>query len=209
MTPSQHRYTPAEYLAYERGVETKNEFIAGRIVAMSGVSRTHSLINSNLIRILGTQLRERPCEGHASRMRVKIPACAVYTYPDLLVVCGESQLEDAEQDTLLNPTLIVEVVSPATSAYDRGDKFHYYSALPSLQAYLLIAEDQVLLEHFARTGDSWLLTYTSDPTAVVQLPTIGCSIPVAEVYKDVPLPAEPPSYATPDGPIFTPDMDVR
>src|SRR4051794_10329154 len=106
----QHHYTPEEYLAYERQAECKSEYIAGQIVAMSGASRAHNLINVNLSRVLSTQLLDGPCEVYVGDMRVKVSAQGMYTYPDLAVVCGEPQLEDAQVDTLLNPTLIVEVL---------------------------------------------------------------------------------------------------
>ncbi|HMA36345.1 MAG TPA: Uma2 family endonuclease [Chloroflexia bacterium] len=182
------RYTPEEYLAHERQADYKSEYIAGQIVAMSGVSREHSLINMNLARVLSTQLLDRPCEAHASDLRVKVSAQGLYTYPDITVVCGEPQWEDAQVDTLLNPTLIVEVLSPSTEAYDRGAKFGYYRALPSLQEYLLVAQDRMLVEHFVRADAGWLLT---DPAAVIQLPAIGCTLPLAEVYRKVVLPADP------------------
>ena len=201
---SQHRYTPEEYLAYERGVEERNEYIAGQIVAMSGAGHAHSLIKGNLLALLHYQLRDSPCEIYASMMRVKIPACAVYTYPDLTAVCDEPQLEDSYEDSLLNPTLIIEVLSPATELYDRKAKFGYYRQLPSLQEYLLVAQDQRRIEHFVRAEGGWLLTEPEDP-AVLHLPSIGCTVPVAEVYRKVrlplnPTPAEPPPDAL-GGPI--------
>lgn len=191
---AQPRYTQEEYLAYERGVETRNEYIAGQIVAMSRSNHDHSLINGNLLALLHYQLRDRPCEVLGSRMRVKIPACDVYTYPDLLVVCAKPQLEDAYRDTLLNPTVLVEVLSPATEVYDRGVKFGYYRQLPSLQEYLLVAQDQILIEHFVRAEGGWLLTEPADP-AVLHLPSIGCSVPLGEIYRKV---AIPPAAAAAD-----------
>jgi Uma2 family endonuclease len=187
----QRHYTAAEYLAAERTAPYKSEYIAGQIVAMSGVSREHSLITGNLFRVLSTQLLDGPCEIHASDLRVKVSARGMYTYPDLVVVCGEAQFEDAQVDTLLNPTLIVEVLSPSTEAYDRGAKFGYYRQLPSLREYLLVAQDQVLLEHFAREDGGWLLTAVTDPTSTLRLPAIGCEVPVAEVYRRVDLPPDP------------------
>lgn len=177
--------TPEEYLAHEREVEYKSEYIAGQVVAMSGVSREHSLINSNLIRVLSSQLLDQPCEVHASDMRVKVSARGMYTYPDIAVVCGDAQYEDDQVDTLLNPTLIVEVLSPSTEAYDRGAKFGYYRQLPSLQEYLLVAQDQMLVEHFVREEGGWLLTETRDPGAVVRLPSIGCEAQLAEIYRKI------------------------
>ncbi|HMA36331.1 MAG TPA: Uma2 family endonuclease [Chloroflexia bacterium] len=195
-----HRYTPEEYLAHERQAAYKSEYLAGQIVAMSGVSRAHSLINTNLAWVLSSQLRDRPCEVHASDMRVKVTAQGLYTYPDIAVVCGPAQWEDAQVDTLLNPTLIVEVLSPSTEAYDRGAKFGYYRALPSLQEYLLVAQDKVLVEHFVRAGDGWLLTATTDLGAVVSLPAIGCAVPLAEIYHQVGVLATPDAAPPPPSP---------
>jgi Uma2 family endonuclease len=184
--PVRQRYsTPEEYLAHEREAAYKSEYIAGQVVAMSGVSREHSLINGNLFRVLSSQLLDRPCEVHASDMRVKVSARGLYTYPDIAVVCGDTQYEDDQVDTLLNPTLIVEVLSPSTEAYDRGVKFGYYRQLPSLREYLLVAQDRMLVEHFVREDDGWLLTETTDPGAVVRLPSINCEVPLAEIYRKI------------------------
>src|SRR5438270_3295621 len=114
----------------------------------------------------------------------------MYTYPDIAVVCGDAQFEDDQVDTLLNPTLIVEVLSPSTEAYDRGAKFGYYRQLPSLREYLLVAQDQMLLEHFVREDDGWLLTETTGPDAVVHLPSINCAVALAEVYRKVVFPVD-------------------
>src|SRR4051794_10114154 len=189
----QKEYTPEEYLAYERQARYKSEYIAGQIVAMSGVSREHARINWNLTQVLGPQLQGRRCEAYTSDMRVKVSARGMYTYPDLVVVCGEAQFEDAQVDTLLNPTVIIEILSPSTEAYDRGAKFGYYRALPSLQEYVLVAQDQMLIEHFVRAGDEWRFSATSDPAAVVRLPAIGCALPLAEVYDQVSLASDPPA----------------
>ena len=197
MTPPipQQRVTPEEYLAHERAAEVKSEYIAGQIYAMSGAGRAHGLINMNLSRLLSTQLGDQPCEAFASDMRVKVSAARLYTYPDLVVVCGEPLFEDAQVDTLLNPTLIVEVLSPSTEAYDRGAKFAYYRQLPSLREYLLVAQDRILLDHFLRDEAGWRFTSAADPTAVATLPAIGCALPVAEVYHKVAFAAEPPPAA--------------
>ncbi len=181
----QSRYSAAEYLAYERETDTKSEYIAGQIVAMSGSSLAHNRINVNLLRILSTQTLDGPCETFSGDMRVKVTAQGMYTYPDLSMVCGEPQFEDTQVDTLLNPTLIIEVLSPSTERYDRGAKFGYYRALPSLQAYLLVAQDRMLVEQFVRDGDGWRLTVVSDPAAGLPLPAIGCTLPLAEVYRRV------------------------
>jgi Uma2 family endonuclease len=188
----QRRCTPEEYLTYERQAEYKNEYIDGRIVSVNGANRWHSSIAGNLVMALDSQLRDGRCEAYLSRMRVKVPACRAYIYPDFVVVCGVPQFEDVERDTLLNPTLIIEIFSPETEAYDRGAKFGYYRGLPSVQEYLLIAQDEMLIDHFVRIGDAgeiWGFTSTTDSAAVVQLRAIGCELPVAEVYRRVSFPA--------------------
>jgi Uma2 family endonuclease len=184
-------YTAEEYLALERQAPYKSEYVAGQIVAMSGASRAHSLITGNLFRVLSGQLLDRPCEAHASDLRVKVSARGLYTYPDIVVVCGDAQFEDAAVDTLLNPTLIVEVLSPSTEAYDRGAKFGYYRQAPSLREYVLIAQDRMLVEQYVRADAGWLLTETSDPAARVEFPAIGCAAPLSEIYRKVALTATP------------------
>jgi Uma2 family endonuclease len=120
------RLTPDEYLAIERSAELKSEFCAGEMFAMAVASPPHVLITSNVNRELGTQLKKRPCRVYSSDLRVEVSQTGLYTYPDVVVVCGEQQFDDERGDTLLNPTLIVEVLSTTTAAYDRGDKFDHY-----------------------------------------------------------------------------------
>ena len=129
-----------EYLAFERQSEIKHELVDGEIVAMSGAGRAHGRISWNLTLALGTQLEDRGCEGFAGDMRVHVPVTDRYTYPDLVVACGEAQFEDAELDTLLNPVLIAEILSPSTEDKDRGTKLFQYRSIPSLQAILLVAQ---------------------------------------------------------------------
>src|SRR5712692_10164216 len=137
--PMKQRVTPEEYLARERDAEHKSEYFDGEIFAMAGGSPQHSAIIFNVNGLLFPQLRGGPCRGFNSDMRVKVSETGLYTYPDLVVLCGEPQFDDEHQDTLLNPTLIVEVLSPTTKAYARGDKFSHYRWLESLQEYLLVA----------------------------------------------------------------------
>lgn len=188
---STRRYTPEEYLALERRAEYKSEYIDGVIVAMSGVSRHHDRISLDVLVSLNVQLRDGPCDIFTSAMRVKNLVSGRYTYPDVSVVCGEPQFEDDELDTLLNPTLIVEVLSPSTEANDRGDKFASYRLLPSLQAYVLIAQDRPSVEHYQRQGEQWLLTAVTDLDGRVPLPAIGCELSLREVYRRVRFPGPP------------------
>lgn len=176
-----------EYLALERESDEKHEYWGGQMVAMAGASRVHSLICWNVATALGPQIRDRGCEGYVSDMRVRIPASRRYVYPDLTVVCGEPVFEDAELDTLTNPTLIVEVLSPSTEERDRGLKLFAYRGIESLRVCLLVAQDRTWIEHWQRQGDgSWRVVEITDPKAVVDLPEIGARLPVAEVYANVP-----------------------
>ncbi len=182
----QPRLTPQQYLARERQAETKSEYLRGEMFAMAGASREHNLIAGNVNRELGSQLRERECEVYQSDMRVKVSPTGLYTYPDVTVVCGEPEFEDAEVDTLLNPKVLVEVLSPSTADYDRGGKFTHYRRLPSLQEYVLISQDRPLVEHYVRQGkDEWLLTEQSSLQDPLILPSIQCQLPLSEIYRKV------------------------
>lgn len=188
MSKPKPRLTAAEYLAIERQAAGRSEFLDGETFAMSGASRRHNLICVNVAAELRNQLRDRPCEVYAADMRVKVAATGLYTYPDVVVVCGEPEFEDAELDTLLNPTLLVEVLSKSTADYDRGGKFEHYRRLPSLREYLLVAQDRPQLAHYVRHGDaSWLLSEATDPAGRMDLPSIGCTLNLGEVYAKVTL----------------------
>ena len=176
----------AEYLAAERAAETKSEFFDGEMFAMAGTTKIHARIVMNLSRELSARLKGRTCEPFATDLRVKVEANGLYTYPDLVVVCGEQHFEDDQLDSLLNPTLIVEVLSESTERYDRVKKFDLYRALPSLQEYVLVSQSEPRVEQFLRqpNGD-WNLRVTTDPAALVTLPSIACEIPFAEIYDRV------------------------
>lgn len=178
------KLTPEEYLAFERASDTKHEYFDGEIVAMTGASRNHNRIVSSAIATLYSQVRGRPCDVLANDMRVKT-GDGIYTYPDISIVCGEAQFEDKEIDTLLNPTVIIEVLSPSTEKYDHGEKFRHYRTLESLQEYVLIAQDGVHLEHYARQGEQWLLTDIDSADAVLTLQSIDCKLVVSDVYEKV------------------------
>lgn len=178
--------TPEEYLATERKAETKSEYINGEIVAMTGVSRAHNLIGVNLTREISKQLQGRPCEGYSNDMRVMVPSTRLYTYPDLVVVCGEPQFEDDNFDTLLNPTLIIEVLSESTEGYDRGKKFGFYRTIQSLAEYLLVAQDEHRIEQYAKQSDGrWLLSEYRSTEDVAELASIQCRLALKEVYDKV------------------------
>jgi Uma2 family endonuclease len=179
------RMTEAEYLAFERQSEGKHEYIDGQVIAMVGASRAHNLICVNLLRIISTHLRGKDCEVYSSDMRVKI-ATKKYTYPDVTIVCGEAQFADDEFDMLLNPTIIIEVLSTTTEAYDRGKKFKSYRQLDSLQEYILVAQDSPLIErHFIQQGGIWSFVEVEGIDSSVELASIACKLPFAEVYERV------------------------
>jgi len=178
--------TPEEYLKLERTSEQKHEYFRGEIFAMGGASARHVLIVGNVAAELRNQLRDRTCTVYSADLRVSVSPDGLYTYPDVIVVCGDPQFIEAELDTLTNPTLIVEVLSESTKNYDRGEKFEQYRQIPSFGEYLLIAQDKIHVEHYLRQNDgSWILTETNDPGAVIELVSINCRLSVTEIYAKV------------------------
>jgi len=186
LSPDSSRLTVAEYLERERRSEGKSEFLNGEIFAMTGASRPHNLISLNVGAELRVQLKQRPCEVYVSDMRVKVSVTGLYTYPDVVVACGEPTFEDAEVDTLLNPVLLVEVLSRTTADYDRGEKFEHYRRLPSLREYLLVAQHRRQVMQYVRQADNaWLLTETGESGDSLYLPSLDCHLLLAEVYAKV------------------------
>ena len=178
--------TREEYLAFERASDTRHEYVAGEVVAMTGASRRHSLIQSATLTSLNLQLWGRPCEVHGSDLRVKIAALGIYTYPDITVVCGEPILEDNERDTLLNPLVLIEILSPSTERYDRRLKFQRYRHIPSFREYLLIAQDRPRVERYTRLeDDTWPLVVHEGLNAAVTLDTLGCTLALGDIYHRV------------------------
>lgn len=187
--PAEHFITAADYLALERQAETKSEYLNGYIYAMSGASKEHNTIVFNLARRIGNQLDGKPCRGYVNDMRVKVSPTGLYTYPDVIVVCGEPRFEDEQFDTLLNPKVIIEVLSESTEKYDRGDKFAHYQTLESLTDYLLVAQNQPYIEHFQRQADgAWRYSAAQGLEAEIDIPAIGCVLRLAEVYERVTFP---------------------
>jgi|SRR5882724_9623716 len=187
MSEPHRRLSLEEYLALERQSEAKHEFLNGEIFAMTGASLQHNRIVRNVAGILYSQLLGRPCEAFIGDMRLRVEATGLHTYPDIVVVCGEPRLTDAELDTLLNPTLIVEVLSSSTEAYDRGKKFAHYRTIESLAEVVLISQEPVEVERFSRQpeGGGWLLLEANRLEDRLPLPSIGCELPLAAVYERV------------------------
>jgi Uma2 family endonuclease len=180
--------TPEEYLAIERQAETKSEYFNGEMFAMVGSSREHNLIAVNIAGELRQQLKGRPCETYTSDMRVRVPATGLYTYLDVVIVCGAPEFDDDHVDTLINPTLIVEVLSESTESYDRGKKFGHYRSIESLVEYLLVAQDEYRVEQFVKQTDGrWLLSDVRSLEGTVELTSIQCTLRLKEVYDRIAL----------------------
>ena len=184
----QPRLTPKEYLTLERTAEYKSEYLAGEIFAMAGASERHVSIVANLMYILVGQLKGRPCKAYSNDLRLKVSLTGLYTYPDIIVICGASLFADEQKDTLLNPTVLIEVLSESTEAYDRGKKFDHYRTLASVSDYLLVSQDQHKIEHFVRQADNrWLFSAHTALDDVVEVTSIACTLPLQDVYDKVEL----------------------
>jgi len=177
--------TPQEYLARERRAETKSEYLGGEVFAMGGGSPQHNQISVNTSGELRQRLRDGDCIVYSSDQRVKVSATGLYTYPDVTVVCGEPEFDDDKKDTLLNPKVLFKVLSPSTEDYDRGGKFKHYRTLPSLQEYVLISQDYPLVEHYIRNQDQWIFTEIDSLQETLLFPSLGCELPLAEIYLKV------------------------
>jgi Uma2 family endonuclease len=176
--------SPEEYLATERQAEYKSEYVDGVIYALVGSSKRHNLITGNVIAELNTRLRKSPCEVYPSDMKVRVPDSRKFFYPDVSVVCNESRFADDERDVLLNPVLIVEILSESTAAFDRGKKFQSYQQIESLQEYLPVSQDECVVEHFLRQeNDHWLYTKMSGLEGTLELPTVGCRLALRDIYN--------------------------
>jgi Uma2 family endonuclease len=194
-----HRLTEAEYLEIERRAELKSEFLDGEMFAMSGGTSSHSLIASNMIRAIGNQLKGCPCVVYTSDMRVKVQPSGLYTYPDLSVACGQREFEDEHEDTLLNPAVVVEILSDSREAYDRGQKFAFYRQVPSLRECLLVNQHEPLMDQYVRQeSGQWLLRDVAGLQGKLSLPSVGITIDMAEVYADIAFKPGPRPHERPD-----------
>lgn len=175
-----------EYLLFERASQTKHEYYNGRVYAMTGAKAAHNLIAGNTLAALHRQLRTKPCQVYPSDMRVKVVKTGLNTYPDVVVVCGQPQFSDSVQDTLLNPVVIIEVLSASTERYDRGMKFQNYRTIDTLRDYILIAQDHYHIEHFSRQDSgAWVLQEATESTTGIYIPSIDCELNIQDVYEKV------------------------
>ena len=199
---AQTHLTPEEYIALERKAipdadTVRSEYVRGEIIAMSGASREHNLITNNISGELRNLLKSSGCETYANEMRVSTPTTTSYFYPDVVVVCEEPRFEDDVFDILLNPIILVEVLSDSTEAYDRGEKFSHYRHLVSLQEYILVSQDKVLVERYRRekkhgtapvTTKDWIFTAFQALEDILPLTAIQCELPLQEIYERVTFP---------------------
>jgi Uma2 family endonuclease len=179
--------TEEQYLAIERRAESRNEFYNGEMFALAGASRRHNMVVTNLVISLGTQLLDRLCNVYSSDMRVRVTNTGLYTYPDVVVTCGEEEFADEEQDTLLDPLVIFEVLSDSTEAYDRGKKFEHYQPIGSLSTYVLVTQDAPRIERYVRqeSGRTWTYTESHETDALFGIEAIGCELDLEDVYAKV------------------------
>jgi Uma2 family endonuclease len=181
-----HWISPEEYLAAERLAETKSEYLDGQVFAMSGASLKHNLIVGNLVGMLHAQLAGRDCSALPSDMRLRVPISKYFTYPDVTVVCGKPQLQDEHFDILLNPTVLIEVLSDSTERYDRGRKAKHYRRIESLEEYLLVAQNEPRIEQYRRQSDrAWVFTEAFGLEERVALTSIACALDLRDVYQRV------------------------
>lgn len=187
-TQPSHYITREEYLAIERAAETKSEYWDGVMYAMAGARRGHNLITMNAGASLHQQVRGRKCEVYSNDMRVLTPQ-GLYTYPDVAVACGEPKFEDDVEDTLVNPVLIIEVLSRSTPVFDRGRKFEMYRAIPSLREYLMLSSERVHAELYIRQRNGeWVLRDASRLEDELELEYCGCRLKLADLYENVTFP---------------------
>ena len=178
--------TPEEYLERELESEEKNEYFNGEVFAIARPSARHTWIVANVIGSFWQQLKGKPCRVSSSELRLRVTPTGLYTYPDVMVICGNVEVAPEQKDTVLNPVVIVEVLSPSTQDYDRGQKFQHYRTLPSLIDYLMVAQDEPRVEHWTRQSENrGLLSDFAGLGQVIPLASIDCILPLAQVYDKI------------------------
>jgi len=178
--------TEQEYLALDRVADRRSEYHDGQMFLMSGASNEHNLIVGEVIRNIGNTLVNSPCNVYPSDMRIQIPGRRNYVYPDVSVVCAEPQFDDKRSEILLNPNLIIEVLSPSTQHFDRGKKFDLYRRIPSLQEYVLIAQNEPRAVAYRRQADEiWVFSEAHGLDGNIHLHSVGCDLDLKEVYRKI------------------------
>jgi Uma2 family endonuclease len=183
-------FTPEEYLELEVKADYKSQYVAGEIFAMAGAQPWHIKVTFNLVGMLYNRFRGRSCDAFFNEMRVRVKAGDLYTYPDVMALCGEPEFETtANPHSLLNPQVIFEVLSPSTEAFDRGDKFARYRLLESLTDYVLVSSERMQVEHYVRQANGvWLFREYNQPEHRLTLVSVECELPLAEIYERVTFP---------------------
>ena len=194
------KLTVAEYLAIEKKAEFKSEFFDGEMfpvhrdgpLGMAGASRAHNTVTANLLGELHARLKRGPCRAFVNDQRVLIDRTGLYCYPDVLIVCGGVESTEDDEDTITNPRVVIEVLSPTTERYDRGAKFRHYQQVPSLVEYVLVSQDEAVVERFVRQADgSWALVSFVGLEAELALTAVPVRVPLADIYAGVEFPAPP------------------
>lgn len=182
----QTKLTVKDYLEFERKSEERHEYFDGEIFAVSGAKRNHNKIVGNLSGLMWQHLKGKDCEFYPNDMRVFVPETGLYTYPDLAVVCGGPKFKDEVFDTLLNPVLLIEVLSESTESYDRGKKFQHYRSIESLREYVLVSQDEARIEKYVKQGDGfWILSEAVGLKSEIEFSTIECRVALSEVYDKI------------------------
>ncbi len=187
--PALKRVTPEEYLALEEQAEYKSEYFAGKIFAMAGASYEHNSIVMNIISAAGPKVRDSKCRLHGLDLRLWIEEKDVFTYPDVMIICGEPEFYFDRNDTVTNPLIIIEVLSESTKNYDRGEKFEMYRAISTLREYVLIDQNRVHVERFVKTESGWVLSEWNDAGATVQFVSVDFHMPISDIYRGIEFPA--------------------
>lgn len=185
MIEPKHLITPEKYLAQEIESRDKHEYWFGETYMMAGTSINHNQIVNNTFKVFDRTLEGRHCRVFTSDIRLRSPKDDVYTYPDVMVICGKIELDPRQQDTVMNPQVIVEVWSESTQDYDSGAKFKMYRQIPSLREYVMIDQSEPYVEYYRRDGHFWVLETLEDMDAKLRLRSLGCEIDLAEIYQQV------------------------
>ena len=189
--PVQPRLTPEEYLKLERQSDFRNEYFEGKMFAMSGGTPNHAFITANLAGELYNALKKTDCRVASSDLRIRVSPDGLYTYPDISVVCGQAEFSGSEADTLANPALVIEVLSPTTEAYDRGFKAVQYRKIISLQEYVFVSQNEARVEVFRRQHNgTWLLSESAGMSAACRFDSVNCDVALADIYAEIVWPGE-------------------
>ena len=183
------RMSVEDYLTNENAAPFKSEFYDGEVFAMAGASHTHNFVKHNLERAIGNRLESGPCRAASSDQRVRIERTGLFTYPDIVILCGKPKFSPRDPLAIVNPTAIFEILSPTTEDYDRGTKFKQYRQIPGFREYVLVAQDEAAVErHTLQPDGSWNLTSIEGIAESLELGSVGITIPLAEVYRDIEFP---------------------